>query len=162
MATVEDVAQVRDAMSGKAVHVLSHRQREELAVAAAAAGKDGDAVVVEFEKQLQEDLVRYANSGHVLDQCLEFVQKMFRDAVDDYIPRGGGATAAIGATAQQRKLRFHDNVLQRLANVWRQGCGKYLFPHQSPFSTAGFPAALEAASSGEDRERGPARLYYYK
>jgi hypothetical protein len=46
--------------------------------------------------------------------------------------------------------------------MWRQGCGKYLFPHQSPFSTAEFPAALEAAASGEDRERGPARLYYYK
>jgi hypothetical protein len=23
--------------------------------------------------------------------------------------------------------------------MWRQGCGKYLFPHQSPFSAAEFP-----------------------
>jgi hypothetical protein len=23
--------------------------------------------------------------------------------------------------------------------VWRQGCGKYLFPHQSPLSAAEFP-----------------------
>jgi hypothetical protein len=46
--------------------------------------------------------------------------------------------------------------------MWRQGCGKYLFPHQSPFSTAGLPAALKAAASGEDREKDPARLYYYK
>jgi hypothetical protein len=43
--------------------------------------------------------------------------------------------------------------------LWRQGCGIYSFPHQSPFSTAGLPAALEAAASGGDRERGPARAY---
>jgi hypothetical protein len=27
-------------------------------------------------------------------------------------------------------------------NMWRQGCGEWLFPIQSPFSTAGLPAAL--------------------
>jgi hypothetical protein len=30
------------------------------------------------------------------------------------------------------------------------------------FLNSGISAALEAAASGEDRERGPARLYYYK
>jgi hypothetical protein len=42
--------------------------------------------------------------------------------------------------------------------MWRQGFGEYLFPYQSPFSTAGLPAALEAAASGGQRERPSALL----
>jgi hypothetical protein len=115
MATVEDVARIRDAMHGKAVPVLSHRQREELAVAAATAGKDGDAAAAKLDKELQEPLKR---GQWNTEEALEYVQKKFLDAVVDYIPTGGeGATAAIGAAAQHRKLRSHDNLPQRLANA---------------------------------------------
>jgi hypothetical protein len=37
-------------------------------------------------------------------------------------------------------------------NMWRQGFGEWLFPLQSPFSTAGLPAALEAAVTGGSTE----------
>jgi hypothetical protein len=36
--------------------------------------------------------------------------------------------------------------------VWRQGFGEWLFPLQSPFSTAGLPAALEVAVTGGSTE----------
>jgi Protein of unknown function (DUF1759) len=115
MATVEDVARVQDAMSGKAVQVLSHRQREELAVAAAAAGKDGDAVVAELEKALLHYLASYGGAKS-LEYCQEYVQKQFNNAVLANMPKKGAAEA-VGAAAEQRKLRSHDNVPQRLANA---------------------------------------------
>jgi hypothetical protein len=37
--------------------------------------------------------------------------------------------------------------------MWRQGFGEWLFPLQSPFSTAGLPAALEAAVTGGSTEK---------
>jgi hypothetical protein len=46
--------------------------------------------------------------------------------------------------------RFHD--LADFVVVWRQGFGEWLFPLQSPFSTAGFPATLEAAATGGSTE----------
>jgi hypothetical protein len=36
--------------------------------------------------------------------------------------------------------------------MWRQGFGEWLFPLQSPFSTAGLPAALEATVTGGSTE----------
>jgi hypothetical protein len=36
--------------------------------------------------------------------------------------------------------------------LWRQGFGEWLFPLQSPFSTAGLPETLEAAMTGGSTE----------
>jgi hypothetical protein len=41
---------------------------------------------------------------------------------------------------------------QRREFLWRQGFGEWLCPLQSPFSTAGFPAALEEAATGGSTE----------
>jgi hypothetical protein len=44
-------------------------------------------------------------------------------------------------------------VIPSTLGMWRQGFGEWLFPLQSPFSTAGLPAALEAAATGGSRKR---------
>jgi hypothetical protein len=61
------------------------------------------------------------------------------------------ATAAAASAATPQSERDATSAMfQRLAlqALWRQGCGKYLFPRQSLFSAARLPAALEAAASG--------------
>jgi hypothetical protein len=43
---------------------------------------------------------------------------------------------------------MYTETLERDDTLCRQGFGEWLFSLQSPFSTAGLPAALEAAATG--------------
>jgi hypothetical protein len=63
---------------------------------------------------------------------------------DDFIPDPDP-----GSYFKRKKGKFL-KLLPKL--LWRQGFGEWLFPLQSPFSTAGLPAALEAAATGGSTE----------
>jgi hypothetical protein len=63
--------------------------------------------------------------------------------------RDGGWNKAMYTVEDESQTKVEEHVFK---NFWRQGCGEWLFPLQSPFSTAGLPAALEAAVNGGSTE----------